>query len=233
MSQVNNIWFLEKVDLYEMLCPHKLADFRDKHTFHKFDKGEFIYLHDEPSSHVFMIAKGRVKIGSYSDEGKEIIKAILGEGELFGELSLTGEETRGDFAQAMDSETTVCPMPLEDMQQLLLANRSLSLKIFKIIGVRMKKLERRLESLVFKDARTRIIDFLHELGVERGQKVGFEMMIKNHLTHKDIANLTGTSRQTVTTILNELKDKNLINFNRRQILIRDMEKLKESAKVAA
>lgn len=229
MDQKGNIWYLEKVDLFEMLCPHKFEAFKDKHTFNKFDKGEFVYLNDEPSTHVFMIAKGRVKIGSYSDDGKEIIKAILSEGEMFGELSLTGEETRDDFAQAMDADTVVCPMPLEDMQQLLLENKSLSLKIFKIIGVRMKKLERRLESLVFKDARTRIIDFLYEMGVERGQKVGFEMMIKNHLTHKDIANLTGTSRQTVTTILNELKEKNLINFNRRQILIRDMDKLRDSA----
>jgi len=233
MDQNSSIWYLEKVDLYEMLCPHKFAEFKDRHTFNKFEKGEFIYLNDEPSTHIFMIAKGRVKIGSYSDDGKEIIKAILSEGEIFGELSLTGEETRGDFAQAMDSETTVCPMPLEDMQQLLLDNKNLSLKIFKIIGLRMKKLERRLESLVFKDARSRIIDFLYEMGVERGQKVGFEMMIKNHLTHKDIANLTGTSRQTVTTILNELKEKNLINFNRRQILIRDMEKLKDSAMAVA
>ncbi|HAA15346.1 MAG TPA: Crp/Fnr family transcriptional regulator [Cytophagales bacterium] len=233
MDQNSNIWYLEKVDLYEMLCPHKFAEFKDRHTFNKFDKGEFIYLNDEPSTHIFMIAKGRVKIGSYSDDGKEIIKTILSEGEIFGELSLTGEETRGDFAQAMDSETTVCPMPLEDMQQLLLDNKNLSLKIFKIIGLRMKKLERRLESLVFKDARSRIIDFLYEMGVEKGQKVGFEMMIKNHLTHKDIANLTGTSRQTVTTILNELKEKNLINFNRRQILIRDMEKLKDSAMAVA
>ncbi|MEL6537326.1 MAG: Crp/Fnr family transcriptional regulator [Bacteroidota bacterium] len=221
------------MDLYEMLCPHKFAEFKDKHTFNKFEKGEFIYLNDEPSTHIFMIAKGRVKIGSYSDDGKEIIKAILSEGEIFGELSLTGEETRGDFAQAMDGDTTVCPMPLEDMQTLLLENKSLSLKIFKIIGLRMKKLERRLESLVFKDARSRIIDFLYEMGMEKGQKVGFEMMIKNHLTHKDIANLTGTSRQTVTTILNELKEKNLINFNRRQILIRDMEKLKDSAMALA
>ena len=86
-------------------------------------------------------------------------------------------------------------------------------------------MERKVESLVFKDARTRIVDFLREMAEERGQKVGFEMMIKNHFTHKDIASLTGTSRQTVTTILNELRENNIINFDRRKILIRDMEKL--------
>ena len=86
-------------------------------------------------------------------------------------------------------------------------------------------MERKIESLVFKDARTRIIDFLRDTALEKGQKVGFEMMIKNHFTHKDIASLTGTSRQTVTTVMNELREKNLINFDRRRILIRDMEKL--------
>ena len=86
-------------------------------------------------------------------------------------------------------------------------------------------MERKIESLVFKDARSRIVEFLHDMAVEKGQKVGFEMMIKNHLTHKDIASLTGTSRQTVTTVMNELREQNLINFDRRRILIRDIEKL--------
>ena len=79
--------------------------------------------------------------------------------------------------------------------------------------------------MVFKDARTRIVDFIKEMGEEMGQKVGFETLIKTNLTHQDMANLTGTSRQTVTTVLNELKDKNVINFDRRRILVRDMELL--------
>jgi len=116
-------------------------------------------------------------------------------------------------------------MGIDMMQDLMLENKSLSLKIFKLIGFRFRKLERRLESLVFKDARTRIVEFIKEMAQERGQKVGFETMVKNQLTHQDIANLTGTSRQTVTTILNDLRDRNLINFDRRKILIRDMDKL--------
>ena len=116
-------------------------------------------------------------------------------------------------------------MNIDDMQVMMKSNQPLSLKIFKLMGLRIKKIERRLESLVFKDARSRVVEFLYELAEERGQKVGFEIMVKNHFTHKDIASLTGTSRQTVTTILNELKEKNLINFDRRRILIRDMNKL--------
>ncbi len=88
------------------------------------------------------------------------------------------------------------------------------------------KLERKIELLVFKDAHTRIVEFLKDAASWKGKKVGFETMIQTQLTHKDIAALTGTSRQTVTTVLNELKEKNLINFDRKKILIRDLDKLR-------
>ena len=157
---------------------------------------------------------------------KRLPRQFYQKGEIFGELALTGEDHRSDFAQSLSDDTTVCAMGIEMMQELMVDNKALSLKIMKLIGFRFRKLERRLESLVFKDARTRIVEFIREMAQERGQKVGFETMVKNQLTHQDIANLTGTSRQTVTTILNDLRDRNLINFDRRKILIRDMDKLK-------
>lgn len=225
MNQSSNLWFFENVDLYELLCPHKVPSMKDKHTFHYFKKNEYIYFEDEPSKYIYLIASGRVKIGSYKDDGTEAIKAILGAGEIFGELALAGEERRQDYAQALDDNTTVCPMSIQDMQALMANNQPLNLKIIKLIGIRIKKLERRIDSLIFKDAKTRIIEFLREMALEKGVKVGFEVMFKNYLTHKDIASLTGTSRQTVTTVLNELKEKNLINFDRRRFLIRDLDKL--------
>ena len=85
-------------------------------------------------------------------------------------------------------------------------NQELSFKILRIVGWRLRKMETKIESLFFKDARARIVDFLRETALEKGQKVGFEMMIKNHLTHKDIASLTGISRQTVTTVMNDLRE---------------------------
>ena len=198
----------------------------ERHQFNYFKKNDFIYFANEKAKNIYMIAGGRIKIGHYNDEGKEVVKAILGEGEIFGELILTGEEVRTDFAQAMDDNTSVCPVSLDDMQALMVDNKELNFKIYKLIGLRIRKLERKIESLVFKDARTRIIEFLKDAAAWKGKKVGFETMIPTKLTHKDIANLTGTSRQTVTTILNELKESNLIYFDRRKILIRDLEELK-------
>ena len=99
------------------------------------------------------------------------------------------------------------------------------MKVMQIVGNRLMKAETRLEALIFKDARARIIDFLKDSVIRRGRKVGYEMLLKHCLTQQDIANITGTSRQTVTSVLNELRKENLIYFNRRTILIRDMERL--------
>lgn len=225
MTEKSNIWYLEQIDLYEILCPSKTPTIGDKHSVNNYSKDDFIYFPDQPSVNIYMVSDGRVKIGTYLDDGKEVIKAILSKGEMFGELALAGEDRRTDFAQAMDAKTRVCPMSVEDLQSLMKENHSLSLKIMKLIGFRLRRMERKIESLVFKDAKTRIMEFLRDTAIEKGQKVGFEMMIKSHLTHKDIASLTGTSRQTVTTVLNELRDENVINFDRRRILIRDLESL--------
>lgn len=225
MGESANLWYFENVDLYNILCPHLVKDDQRHNDKKIYGKNEFIYFPNEWSDTIYLIASGRVKIGSYTREGDEIVKSILGEGDIFGELALAGEEKRTDYAQALDEGTAICQMDIEHLQILMLNNKPLNLKIYKLIGLRLKKLERRIESMVFKDARTRVVEFLKDLANEKGIKVGFETMIKNHYTHKDIASLTGTSRQTVTTVLNELKEDNIINFNRRQILIRDLEQL--------
>src|SRR5882672_626477 len=224
MSNASALWYFESVNLYDVLCPHKVKSMAERHTFNYFKKDQFIYFPNEPAQYIYMIAEGRVRIGNYLDDGKEIVTAILGMGVIFGELALAGEEKRRDFAQAMDDKTTVCPLSIDELKALMWENKELSFKMLKLVGLRLMKLERKLELLVFKDARTRIVEFLKDTASWKGKKVGFETLIPTQLTHKDIAALTGTSRQTVTTILNELKDQNLINFDRRRILIRDLEK---------
>jgi CRP-like cAMP-binding protein len=226
MTNTSALWYFESVNLYDTLCPHKIKTMAERHTFNYFKKDQFIYFPDEPAQYIYMIAEGRVKIGHYLDDGKEVVTSILSTGEIFGELALAGEEKRRDFAQAMDEKTTVCPLSIEDLKQLMWEDKELSFKMLKLVGLRLMKLERKLELLVFKDARTRVIEFIKDSATWKGKKVGFETLIPTKLTHKDIAALTGTSRQTVTTILNELKEKNLINFDRKRILVRDLENLK-------
>jgi CRP/FNR family transcriptional regulator, cyclic AMP receptor protein len=225
MVNAQALWYFESVNLFNILCPHKVKVMGSAHEFKKFKRDQIIYRPNEPSHSIYMIADGRVKIVHYLDDGKEVVKAILTKGEIFGELALAGEDKRTDFAQAMDEGTSICPMSIDELKALMWEDKELSFRLLKLVGLRLMRMERKLELLVFKDARTRVIEFLKDAAAWKGKMVGFETMIQTKLTHKDIAALTGTSRQTVTTILNELKDKNLIYFDRKKILIRDLETL--------
>lgn len=191
----------------------------------KLEKGEYIYQEQHPSNEIYWIKSGSVKIAKTSEPGAEVVKSILGVDSVFGEKSLAGEDHRKDYAQAITSDTVVLVYSTKEVLNAARQDDSLALSLLSLLGTKVDSLERRLESIISKDSRTRIIDFLREMALENGKKVGFETLIKNNFTHKDIASLTGTSRQTVTTTLNHLKDKNIINFDRRRILIRDMDLL--------
>ena len=86
-------------------------------------------------------------------------------------------------------------------------------------------MENRFERLVFKDSRSRVIDYLIELADSSGERVGYEIVVRKFLTHQEIASITATSRQTVTTVLNDLRSKDIIKFDRRRLLIRDRDRL--------
>ena len=225
MSAETRLWLLKNFNLLESLSQEEKMKMAEMIRDQSIKKGEYIYFPEESSKNIYFLKEGRVKIGSYSDDGKEIIKAILQPGEIFGELSLVGEEKRSDFAQAMDNNVIICSMQMQDMEMMMQQNASLNFKVTKLIGFRLRKVERRLESLIFKDARTRIIDFIKDMAKEQGKKIGDEILVKHFLTHQDIANLTATSRQTVTTVLNDLKDNDLIYMERNKFLIRDINKL--------
>ncbi|MBL4624567.1 MAG: Crp/Fnr family transcriptional regulator [Flavobacteriales bacterium] len=225
MASQSKLWHLENINLLKDLCDKELGKVEQMTTMKTHNKGQYIYFPEEPSSNVYFLKEGQIKLGSYSDDGKEITKAILSPGEVFGELALVGEDKRNDFAQALDDNVTICAMSREDMERLMEDNSKLTIKITKIIGLRLRKIEMKYSDLIFKDVRTRIVDFLKELANEQGTQVGDEIMIKHRLTHQDIANLTATTRQTVTTILNELKDNDEIYMERKKFLIRNIDTL--------
>lgn len=188
-------------------------------------KHSYIYLSDEPSDCIFLLASGSVKIGIHSPDGREIIKSIQHPFSIFGELGLTGEKKRTEFASSMSRDVDYFAVKGEDFRNLMQQNFKLAQAVMLSLGDRLRRAERHWESLILKDVRSRIVEFLKESADERGRQIGYETLVKHSLTQQDIANLVGASRQTVTAILNELKKSNLIHFNRNTILIRDMQKL--------
>ena len=223
------IWYLENIDVGGIFCPKKMGDQLNDHNLKTIKKDEYVYLPEQESDKIFFINSGRVKIGSFADNGKEITKAILSNGEVFGELAMLGENKRRDYAIALE-DTDVCMISSEQMKDLIQDHSSLSMFFMKLMGSKVIEMENRLESLVFKDSRSRIIEYLLDLVEKRGQRVGYEWVVRQFITHQEIANLTATSRQTVTTVLNELRNNEILTFNRKRLLIRDLDKLKAEIK---
>lgn len=218
---MKSLWYFDDVNLFSLLCPHKFKEYKACHTFDSYNKNDYVYFEEDAANKVFLIEKGKIKIGYYKEDGTEVIHAILTKGELFGEKAILGEEKRNEFAQSIDSKTSICPIGVETMLDLMRDHKTFSLRIYKFLGLRFKKLERRLQLLLFKDTKTRLLEFLHELCDEYGydcDKTGHSV-IRHPYTQKDIASLIGTSRPTLNTLLNELKEENVINFNRKEIRI--------------
>lgn len=220
----SNYWYLQNIDAIGIFCPDKMMSRNDLHQEKTYKKGEYIYLKDDDSDKIYMLVKGRVKIGAFGDSDKEIIKAILGKGEVFGELALISEGKRNEFAQAME-ETEVCVVRKDDIPLLFRERPAYQQFFLRLFAHRILAMENRLERLVFKDSRSRIVDFLLELADHKGERVGYELVVRKFMTHQELANMTATSRQTVTTVLNELRSKDIIKFDRRRLLIRDRDKL--------
>lgn len=221
----SQLCYLDKLDLRNIFCPSSAQLTMPKNQPLHFAANTYIYLPHEPAQKIYLINEGRIKIGSYSEDGKEITKAILGPGEVFGEMAMMGLENRRDFAFAMRA-TELYTLDRTDMQLLLRERSELQLFFMQMVGQRTLQLEKRLENLVFKSSKKRILEFLLELAQTKGRAVGLEHEVRQMLTHKEIADLTATSRQTVNAILNELRDEGLISFNRQRMLVRDLAQLR-------
>ena len=122
---MSDIWYLDKVDLFSILCPRKFGDYVDSH-FRSFDKGGTIYFPEDKADKIYLIATGKVKISYYAEDGEEVVRGILGKGEIFGELALLGENKRRDMATAMDDGVVLCPVSVDDLHALMKENKELS-----------------------------------------------------------------------------------------------------------
>lgn len=218
---MKSIWFFEDVNLFKILCPHKFKEYKSNHDFDAYKKQDYIYFEEDTSNKIYLIEKGKVKIGYYSEDGEEVVKAILSKGELFGEKAILGEIKRDEFAQSIDNTTSICPIGVETMHELMRDNQTFSFRVYKFIGFKLQKLERRLKLLMFKDAKTRLIEFLDDLCTEYGYNCDktYDHVINHPYTQKDIASLIGVSRPTLNILLNELKEDDILDFDRKQIRI--------------
>ena len=137
-----------------------------------------------------------------------------------------GEKAYGTVAEVIE-DAIICSLTISQLEKMLKKNPAFNFSVTKFIGLRYLKIQSRLESLVFKTAPERIRGFIKEMADEHGKTLvnGTEIVVKLKLKHEDIAKLTATTRQSVTTELNNLEKNGVILFDRKRILIKDYSQL--------
>ncbi len=194
-----------------------IADFCMPRTY---PKNSMIILEEEFGDTVFAICEGTVKITRVNDEGKEVILALLGPGEIFGEMAIIDGESRSANALAQEN-CTLLAFPQNEFLKILKTYFKVSFALMSELAKRLRKSDQQIEALSLSDAENRIgvsmLNLAEDMGIIRKGKVTIEKLP----FQQDIANMAGTSRETVSRVLKMFEEKNLIIKTGHRLVIPD------------
>ena len=218
---------LRNYDLWCHLSDEEYEELNVAHHFIVARKGDYIYFDSHHLNKLYFVKDGYIKIGFIDDDGNEIIKEIIRQGEIFGQFALEKNNLNGEFARAYKGDVSLCAFSIEDFEKLLKKKPDLAIRYSKKVGDKLRRAEFRLVNMLNKDVRSRLMAFFYNLAEMEGYDSSTpSYTLANYLTHEDIAKLIGSARQTVTTFLNQLSDEGLFQITRKKIFIPDMKKLK-------
>ena len=189
---------------------------------------QVIYLPGDRAQAVHFLTSGRIKISKVTRDGKELTLAYRTEGDFFGEPCLLEGGPREEMAEAMDASVTV-EVDRELLDQLLRTNGTTAYKFARALIERRKDLETRVEQLIFKDVGSKLAELLLSLGAEHGIADARGLVVGLKITHQEMANLIGSTRETVSLTLSQFKRKGLIQTEGRKVILADPEGLRALA----
>ncbi|SEA70377.1 cAMP-binding domain of CRP or a regulatory subunit of cAMP-dependent protein kinases [Desulfuromusa kysingii] len=220
------LWYIKKSGgVFSGLNESEMQTLADISRMVECQRKHQFYLSDELSDKIYLVKKGKVRLGKVNKDGNEITLSVLGPGEIFGELAITDEQHRSHFAEATE-DTLVCVFPQDKFQKFLGEHPIITFKMMKLIGFRLRELETRLQDLAFKTVAERLRGTLLHLAEKYGSadKNG---QIKLSITQKDIAFLVGATRESVAEELATMKRAGLVKTAYRSLLLSNLDALRE------
>ena len=212
------LWYINANKIFSGLPEKDQAEIASKLTEISVRKKGLIYSAGDTAGTVYILKEGRIRIIRYSEDGKELTVDILEPGDIFGELTMAGEEERETDAVAME-DSFICAIKRKDFEDFISKMPNLSLSITKWMGLRLRKIETRFNDIIFQDVRTRLITIFKDLSEKYGVPASNGRKIAIHLSHKEIASLIGATRETVTLELNNLKRSGEILIDGKYIIL--------------
>lgn len=222
---IDKFWYLQKTNIFSDLSYDDIKNIEKITKLTSSEKLQPIYIEGSLAKNIYIIKTGQVKISKFLPDGKEITLIILGQGDIFGELSLF-DDINNHTAEALEN-TELCTMKKEDFESLLKIKSDLHFKVTKLIGFRLRSVENKVQEVLFKDIKSRLASLFLNLLKKYSKNTNDGIELNINLSHEEIGKLIATNRQTVTQKLNEMKNEGLIETKRKRIIITNLEELKK------
>ncbi|NLO88989.1 MAG: Crp/Fnr family transcriptional regulator [Clostridia bacterium] len=218
--------YLKKIPIFSHLTEEELKKVDEITKVRKYRKNMIIFIEGEYGNELYFIKKGSVKISKLLEDGSEKILHFLKEGDIFAEVLLLGGGEYPATAEAIeDAEIGIIENEL--LEELLRKNGEITLKILKVMAERLRRAQYHIRDLALRDAYGRLTSVLLDLGEEYGEKTQRGVKISLKLSQQQLANLVGTSRETVARILGVWRKEGIIKVNNQFIEILDINRLKK------
>lgn len=218
---------LRNVPIFTALSDSDLNRIASKMVSRDYEKGQMILLEESTGETFFIITSGTVKVTRLSDDGREVILALLGGSDFFGEMSLLDGEGRSANIVA-NEDAEVMTLSRRDFLEYLETYPKIAIALLEELAVRIRKSDQQIESLSLSDSEQRIGITLIRLAEERGTIKRGDVTVQNLPYQQDIANMAGTSRETVSRTLKLLEDKKLVKRNGSDITIFNFNTFRQS-----
>ncbi|MBN1484511.1 MAG: Crp/Fnr family transcriptional regulator [Chloroflexia bacterium] len=193
-----------------------------------FENKDFLYLAGDRAGELYLLAKGRVRLFKHSSHGRNLTLSIVEPGDFFGVKALFPGGRHQNHAQAL-TKVRVHAIPRRHLAVILEKDPSLALLLLENLSQRVQSTERRLGDLAFKSVPQRLAALLLDLAAPNLHRSYGPTRLPHRYTHQQLAEMINTHRETVTKIFNRFRDDNLLQFDRRSIVLLDVNRLQEMA----
>lgn len=217
---MNKTELLRSVPIFSDLNQNDINKISERMVSRTYDKGRVILLEEATGETFFVIAGGSVKVTRLSDDGREVILAILGEGDFFGEMSLLDGAGRSANVISLDN-SEVLTLSRNDFLEILETYPKIAISLLEELTMRLRKSDQQIESLSLSNVEHRIGMTLIRLSEELGRIKNGKVRIVNFPFQQDIANMAGTSRETVSRTFTLFEEKGMIEKDGRTLAIND------------
>jgi CRP/FNR family transcriptional regulator, cyclic AMP receptor protein len=220
---------VRRAPLFTALDDGAAASLMDSMVEVSLGRGEQLFDEGDPGDRLYVIVEGKIKLGRTSNDGRENLLAILGPGEMFGELSLFDPGPRTAAAISV-GETRLVGLGHDALQPWLLRHPEVAQQLLKALALRLRRTNEALADLVFSDVPGRVAKSLLDLARRFGRATDEGVLVAHELTQEELAQLVGASRETVNKALADFATRGWLRLEARSVVLLDVDRLRRRAR---